>query len=138
MWASRKSMTDFGRSTSGPSGWVGSTKPRAASWITSAEQLAEQVGITRGCVTNQLITKCHLSSELFSSPASQVLHPSFLKGTPQFWICLRFYLDMRARLHSADTTQKLEKRIDSLGVPGWTHPIINNDGVLERGYTAFW
>src|SRR6266699_3051299 len=66
MWASRKSMKDFGRSTSVPSGWVGSTKPRAASWITSAEQLAEQVGITRGCVTNQLITKCHLSSELFT------------------------------------------------------------------------
>src|SRR6266516_1514194 len=68
MWASRKSMTDFGRSTSGPSGWVGSTKPRAASWITSAEQLAEQVGITRESVTNQLITKCHLSSELFNAP----------------------------------------------------------------------
>src|SRR5206468_5377058 len=40
-------------------------KRRAALWITSAAQLAEKVGITRECVTNQLITKCHLSSELF-------------------------------------------------------------------------
>src|SRR2546427_9238505 len=65
-------MTDSGRSTSDRSGWVAYMKRRAASWITSAEQLAERVGITRECVTNQLITKCHLSSELFTwrlSPA---------------------------------------------------------------------
>src|SRR5436309_14174052 len=59
-------MTDCGRSTSVRSGWVGCTKRRAASWIISAALLAEKVGITRECVTNQLITKCHLSSELFS------------------------------------------------------------------------
>src|SRR5258706_12053481 len=62
-------MTDFGRSTSDRSGWVAYMKRRAGSWITSAEQLAERVGITRECVTNQLITKCHLSSELFTSSA---------------------------------------------------------------------
>src|SRR6266516_1969336 len=68
MWASRKSMTDSGRSTSDRSGWVAYMKRRAGSWITSAEQRAERVGITRECVTNQLITKCHLSSELFIRP----------------------------------------------------------------------
>src|SRR5439155_7327695 len=66
MSASKKSMTDSGRSTSDRSGWVAYMKRRAGSWITSAEQLAERVGITRECVTNQLITKCHLSSELFT------------------------------------------------------------------------
>src|SRR2546428_6655214 len=58
-------MTDYGRSTSVRSGWVGCTKRGAASWIISAALLAEKVGITRESVTNQLITKCHLSSELF-------------------------------------------------------------------------
>src|SRR2546428_10336119 len=67
MSASKKSMTDSGRSTSDRSGWVAYMKRRAGSWITSAEQLAERVGITRECVTNQLITKCHLSSELFTA-----------------------------------------------------------------------
>src|SRR2546426_3603750 len=66
MSASKKSMTDSGRSTSDRSGWVAYMKRRAGSWITSAEQLAERVGITRECVTHQLITKCHLSSELFT------------------------------------------------------------------------
>src|SRR5438552_1316755 len=69
MSASKKSMTDSGRSTSDQSGWVAYMKRRAGSWITSAEQLAERVGITRACVTNQLITKCHLSSELFTCHA---------------------------------------------------------------------
>src|SRR6266852_2691096 len=71
-------MTDSGRSTSDRSGWVAYMKRRAGSWITSAEQLAERVGITRECVTNQLITKCHLSSELFSSSSFVVrgINPS--------------------------------------------------------------
>src|SRR2546430_1888107 len=60
-------MTDCGRSTSDRSGWVGCTKRRGGSWIISAAPLAERVGITREGVTNQLITKCHLSSELFKT-----------------------------------------------------------------------
>jgi len=31
-------------------------------------------GITRECVTNQRITNCHLSSELFTAPRSNVTH----------------------------------------------------------------
>src|SRR5437660_9307011 len=59
-------MTDSGRCTSDQCGWVAYMKRRAGSWIISAEQLAERVGITRESVTNQLITNCHLSSELFT------------------------------------------------------------------------
>src|SRR5437660_6755180 len=62
-------MTDSGRCTSDQCGWVAYMKRRAGSWIISAEQLAERVGITRESVTNQLITNCHLSSELFSTDA---------------------------------------------------------------------
>src|SRR6266480_7903908 len=100
MWASRKSMTDFGRSTSGPSGWVGSTKPRAASWITSAEQLAEKVGITRESVTNQLITKCHLSSELFITTSLEASHASSANGAPP----------ASAQVHRAPQTHRRARR----------------------------
>src|SRR2546428_10233417 len=85
MSASKKSMTDSGRSTSDRSGWVAYMKRRAASWITSAEQLAERVGITRESVTNQLITKCHLSSELFTLPdarARRAPHPGLRPPRP--------------------------------------------------------
>src|SRR5207249_10738544 len=59
-------MTDSGRSTSDRCGSGGCMRRRGESWIISAVLLAEQVGITRESVTNQLITKCHLSAELFT------------------------------------------------------------------------
>src|SRR5439155_2890195 len=82
-------MTDCGRSTSDRSGWVGCTKRRGGSWIISAAPLAERVGITREGVTNQLITKCHLSSELFTSRAL----PCFrLREAPNLSPVLRPYV----------------------------------------------
>src|SRR3989442_416381 len=58
-------MTDSGRCTSDRCGSAGCMRRRGASWIISAVRLAEKVGITKESVTHQLITTCHLLSELF-------------------------------------------------------------------------
>src|SRR2546427_2292135 len=71
MWASRKSTIDCGRCTSARSGSAGSTKPPAGSWIIWAAPPAAQAGTTRESVTDQLITNCYLSSELFTPPGSK-------------------------------------------------------------------
>src|SRR6266571_408073 len=51
-------------------------------WIISAVLLAEKVGITTGSVTNQLITNCYVSSELFSAPSSSTRQKADLEAAP--------------------------------------------------------